>query len=654
MKRLVKLVISSDRRARLNATPLLGAVALCMAALPLGCVVKAGLDKDAEGAGGTSNGAASDGGDARGGVTSEGSAGSTGGGEGGTEPGAATGGSGGGSAGGAPAAGAGGAGASSGAGAAIRWLDCGGRDVSSAAVVSSDVAGEQRWSGTVFVKGMVNVRGHLTIAPGTNVIVDANGGLDFSWTSSMTTLTAEGTAEQPIRFCGAREQAGYWRSLIFEGGVSSDSVLRNALIADAGAADAALVVVAPIRIEDVQVRSSGADGARIANLGQESRALSVQGSAGSALVLTTELAINRLPLGGSFVDNQENVARIRLDSYRDALEFHALGIPYLQEKSVEVSAPHLTFDAGVEYRFAIDTSLELGWNANATTLSVNGTEAAPVLFRGAESRPGYWSSILVDRSVAPDSVISHAKISDGGSLDKFAVSVAAPIQLEDVVLEDNENGLFVARYGLQPTSRNLTITKTSKSPPLTVDPDALITLPTGGSFSGNGSDVISLRAGDYHGRGTVPKFDVPYRVDGAVRTMKDSVLKLTPGTTFLMTAEGSFEISWNAQPTTFIAVGTEREPIVFRGATERAGFWSGLYINGATTSDSALEYVEIGHGGLDAENRADLILGRALSIKNCRFYESSGYGILKRASDETDYTLMNEFQAVELGSVGQP
>jgi hypothetical protein len=113
--------------------------------------------------------------------------------------------------------------------------------------------------------------------------------------------------------------------------------------------------------------------------------------------------------------------------------------------------------------------------------------------------------------------------------------------------------------------------------PLTVQPDALITLPEGGAFTGNQPDHIAIEAGDYRVTGTVPNLGVPYRVLGSIYTLESS-MTIAAGTRFIMSADAQLEFGWNGNSATIVAQGTAAAPIRFTGLSEVAGYWSGLIV----------------------------------------------------------------------------
>jgi hypothetical protein len=521
-------------------------------------------------------------------------------------------------------------------------FECGSRAAASATVVEPDIVEDTTWSGTVRLEGSVTVTdgATLTIAPGTQIIAAADSQLEIGWNSSAATLIAEGTAAAPILFCGATADAGFWQGVIVRNNVTSNSTLHNVLIADAGGSAQALLIQSELSVQGVQVENSGADGVRAAQFAEASTGLSVRGADGFAVALTDARAVSPFPLGGTFSDNGLNVIQLEFDDIPISAAFHDLGIPYVQESAVTVTEGATAhFDAGVEYQFAADAYLEVGWNSDDAILEIAGTTEAPVVFRGVDETAGYWGGLLVRNNVRTSSTIANLVLRHGGGGAAPALRLDAAIRLNDVRLELNETGAQIGAQGLDEASTNLSIT-TTEAVPLTVLPNALISLPEGGVFTGNQTDHIAIQAGDYSVTGTVPNLGVPYRVLGAIDTIESS-MTIAAGTHFIMSADSDIEFGWNGNTATIIAEGTAAAPIRFTGLDPVAGYWAGLIIGTNVVSASKLDYVEVSHG-------ADYCLRvqNPITVTNSTFSTCTGAGILKDADDTELYTDTNTFTAV--------
>jgi len=623
---------------------LLPAVAVMV--LGAACTVESDGDDDG-GAGADSGGESGSGGTSgKGGSGGKASGGSSGKGAGGTSGKSGSAGEGGGSAGTEETAGAGGGGGD-------ELVDCDSRDVDGA-TEAENVTEDTTWSGTVLVSGDVRVTNGatLTIAPGTHVIMDADSSLEIGWNSETATIDAAGTAARPVRFCGKESEAGYWGTFTVGSNVTSNSVLSHVLVADGGG-DAAVVLEADVKVTDLVVRNADADGVHARDFDDASERLTVEGSGDAPVVLTGQRAATNFPLGGSLIGNGEDLVRVRFTDIDEDTTFHATGVPYLQEASIDTSeGAILTFEEGVEYRFTTDTDLEIGWNSSDAELQVKGSEDAPVIFRGEDDEAGAWGGLIIGPNVRTDSTLEYLEIRHGGGNDTRPLRVNAAIVLDHVTLEDNAVEAYIAAVGVAASSTELSITG-SGAHALTVHPDALTSLPEGGTFTGNTSDWIEVEGGSYtRESGTVPNLGVPYRILDSIDTREDSVLTLAAGTEFEMTADTQLEIGWNSGAATINAEGTEADPIVFRGVVEEAGYWVGIAIGVNVTTDSILDHVEIGHAGQGTGIVGNLRLDSPITVTNSRFFDSAGFGIVKSSADVTDYTETNTFEGVLSGNVG--
>lgn len=534
-------------------------------------------------------------------------------------------------------------------GGTVTVFECGSRAAATATVVEADIVEDTTWSGTVRLEGDVTVTAGatLTIEPGTQVIAAVDSQLEVGWNSNAATLLAEGTAAEPILFCGATADAGFWRGVIVRNNVTSNSKLHNVLIADAGGTQQALLIESELSLQNVQIESSESDGVRARQFADDSTGLSVRGAAGFAVALTDARAVSPFPLGGTFSDNGLNVVQLEFDDIPISAAFHDPGIPYVQESAVTVTEGATAhFDAGVEYQFAADAYLEVGWNSNDAIVEIAGTAEAPVVFRGVDEAPGYWGGLLVRNNVRTSSTIANLILRHGGGAGDPALRIEAAIQLNDVTLELNETGAWIGAQGLDEASANLSIT-TTEAVPLTVPPNALITLPEGGTFTGNQTDHIAIEAGDYSVTGTVPNLGVPYRVLGAIDTVESS-MTIAAGSHFIMSADADIEFGWNGNTATIIAEGTAAAPIRFTGLDEVAGYWGGLIIGTNVLSASKLDYVEVSHAAASC-----LRVQSSIDVTNSTFSNCTGFGILKDAEDPNLYTETNTFTAVGT-NVGTP
>ncbi len=520
--------------------------------------------------------------------------------------------------------------------------------------VSGEITQDTTWSGTVRVTANIDVYDGavLTILPGTAVVFAVDTDLEIGWNGQAATIRAEGTAQAPIVLCGANPQPGGWRGVSVRPNATSDSVLEYVRIRHAGGGgEAALVMERGIKVNELTIEGSGDDGIEAKDFVAGSAKLTVTGSAGVPAALTSAGAVTRFPLGGGLTDNGEDVIDLRFDQIVDDTTFHLASVPYRQTRNVDVyEGAVVVFEAGIEYRFAVDTDLEFGWNGQAATILVEGMEGAPVVFMGDISQHGFWRGIALRDKVTTNSRISHAAIRDGGGGDVPTLSIESAMTLEYVELEANQTGVFVDKQGLSPTSSFLKVGGT-QGRPMVIDPKAWTTVPVGGSYGGNEDDRIEVKGNSLNGvKGTIPAVGVPYYVTTSIDVYEDASLTFEAGVEVEMGPDTDIEFGWNSQACEVIAVGTAQSPIKFRGVDPVAGWWRGIVVGKNVLSSSKLVHVEVLHAGQNGG--ADLEVRRPLMVTDSHFGLSAGYGILREMSDPTDYVTPNTFADNTLGDVG--
>lgn len=75
----------------------------------------------------------------------------------------------------------------------------------------------------------VTTRGaEVVIEAGTDIYFSADSSIEFGWNSNGGTLTAVGTAANPIRFTSEDQTAGYWDGVILNGSMTSNSTIEYA------------------------------------------------------------------------------------------------------------------------------------------------------------------------------------------------------------------------------------------------------------------------------------------------------------------------------------------------------------------------------------------------------------------------------------------
>lgn len=524
-------------------------------------------------------------------------------------------------------------------------FECGEPDLDDAPILTGNIGGDQALSGTYIVEGEASLNdGEITIAPGTHFVMKADSTLQFGQFSTAT-VKAEGTAAEPITFCGEEPGPGFWGYVSFRD-ISSNSKISNVLFDGAG-----FGLHSEALVENVVVRDA-ADGGVVADAFKEgSSGLFISGCGDEGMVFGTPAAVTNFPTGSKLTGNGKDVATVAFTRIDYSTVFHDIGVPYVMSGNVDCAGDGaLTLEAGVEIRFAADSNLEIGSFNAAYTLNIQGTEEAPVVFRGETEEPGFWQGFWVDATVLTNSKIEHLTVKHGGGGDTFPVAINAAIEVSHLTLEDNLNPAYISSAGLKSTSTDWNISG-SETYPLQVGVGALLSLPKDSHYTGNAEDELVVVESRLEQSGTISPQDVPFVLRDGLVVAGTPELTFDAGCTFLMAADAIIDLAAFGSEPSITMVGTEDAPIVFKGEEETAGFWSGVRVQDTLSTDSAFEWVEVRHGGGEALD-ANLELQVAVPVSHCTFASSAGWGLLKPNADATDYEAENSFDDNASGAVG--
>lgn len=524
-------------------------------------------------------------------------------------------------------------------------FDCGEPDLENAETLTGNINGDRELSGTYLIEGNASFNdGEITIAPGTRFVMKVDSTVQFGQFAA-TTVKAEGTAEAPVTFCGEEPGRGFWGYISFRD-ISSNSKLSNLLIDGAG-----LGLHSEALVQNVVVRDAAGSGVVADAFKEGSSGLFVSGSEGEGMVFGTPAAVTNFPTGSTLTGNGKDIATVAFTRIDYATVFHEIGVPYVISGEVDCAGEgSLTLEAGVEVRFGADANLEVGSFNSAYTLNIEGTEAAPVVFRGETEEPGFWQGFWVDSTVLTNSKIDHLTVKHAGGGDKVAVAINAPIEVSHLTLEDNLSPVYISGAGLKSTSTGWKISG-SETYPLQVSVGALLSLPKDSHYTGNTSDEIVVYDSRLEQSGAISPQDVPFVLHDGLVVSGAAELTVEAGCTFLMAADTMVDLAAFGEAPSITMVGTEQAPIVFKGQEETAGFWSGIRVQDTLSTDSAFEWVEVRHGGGEALD-ADFVLEVAVPVSHCTFAQSAGWGMQKPNADTADYEALNSFADNVSGTVG--
>lgn len=112
----------------------------------------------------------------------------------------------------------------------------------------------------------------------------------------------------------------------------------------------------------------------------------------------------------------------------------------------------------------------------------------------------------------------------------------------------------------------------------------------------------------------------------------DGHIKIEPGVVIEFEEDAGINIYESPSHSSFSAIGTNEEPIIFKGKIARKGYWNGIYFNNATSFENELSHVIVQDAGRirtsSAESGGVSASGETrLKITNTTFKNNSYYGL---------------------------
>jgi hypothetical protein len=274
------------------------------------------------------------------------------------------------------------------------------------------------------------------------------------------------------------------------------------------------------------------------------------------------------------------------------------------------------------------------------TLNVNGTEDAPVVFRGSTQEAGHWYGVRINGTVTTDSTISNMEIWHAGSGDRYPARIQSEITVNSLTFAENAlPALSLGEQGLRDGSSNINV-NTDTGIAAEIHSAAAHTLPADGSW-GTGDAMVELVDGRLSNNGTLPNLNVPYRVADSLYNNADIEYEIETGTKLVFSSDTYFELGWAGNAITFSADGIE-----LVGQAGNAGDWQGLRWNNTVSSASFLRNSTISDAG-DPALRIQKTEGA--DITGNTIENSSGFCISKANGDTTDYAAENTLDCASGG-----
>jgi len=269
------------------------------------------------------------------------------------------------------------------------------------------------------------------------------------------------------------------------------------------------------------------------------------------------------------------------------------GSPYIVTNNIAIQAgATLTVRPGVIVRFNALTGLDAYGR-----LVAEGAQSQPILFTASTATPGSWSGInLIGEAAAPNvgSRFRYATIEYGGSYYANLYLIHARASVRNCTIrQGSADGLYGGDGGIADiedtifsgNAQNAVLFEDGAGDPLLVRLTA----------SGNGADAVRLGGGTILGKATWENGGLPYVVGGTIYIDRDALLYVQPGV--IVRFEQDVGLTAYGR---LLAVGAERQPILFTGTQPLRGWWSGISIIGTpdvANAGSILTHATVEYGG---------------------------------------------------------
>lgn len=258
----------------------------------------------------------------------------------------------------------------------------------------------------------------------------------------------------------------------------------------------------------------------------------------------------------------------------------------------------VVIEPGTVIEFTTDAGLSVG---DKGSLSINGTKDAPVLLTGVDKTTGSWKGLLFDSDDTKNSMsyttveyAGGAAFNSNGDLGGVIIWGNTKLKMDNCTIKHSAAYGLNANYGgAEITLTNNTFTQNDMPARFKGE---LLHLPTSDNdYSGNTKDFVYLHlyTSTVHGIATWHKINVPYLIGGS-QLVVNALLTIEPGVEAVM-GQGTF--IHIKEKGAIKAVGTESDPIIFRGEVAQQGGWEGIGVSFSSNPMNEIGHAKIMHAG---------------------------------------------------------
>ncbi|MBN9615172.1 MAG: hypothetical protein BGO25_15140 [Acidobacteriales bacterium 59-55] len=324
---------------------------------------------------------------------------------------------------------------------------------------------------------------------------------------------------------------------------------------------------------------------------------------------------------------------------------------YIINTFASVSAP-LTINPGTTISFGEDSALSF---ENGGFINAVGTADKPIVLRGREHAPGYWTGLRIG-SNSPRNHLSYVTVEDAGqkgSSDEGAVQVGvgARLSIDHTTIRNAASvGLNVLQRGT--LSHFEANHFEGDNIPLSIKAGDAAALDAATTFANNAHNYVLIHFNDaeIEEDATWHALAVPYRLEGTPEIKAH--LTIEPGARLEFHEGFGINVNENGSLT---AEGTATHPITFTGGEEAPGFWDGIYFQSKSPKNilrnTVIKYAGT-KGGL-ANAAVALAPGAAATVQSSEiaFSATAAIRVMQNAQLNTDAAATNRMHDNAAGIV---
>ncbi|MFT4112735.1 hypothetical protein [Silvibacterium sp.] len=265
---------------------------------------------------------------------------------------------------------------------------------------------------------------------------------------------------------------------------------------------------------------------------------------------------------------------------------------------------HITVEPGVHIVVGSGSTLSF---ENDGTLTAIGTADKPIVIEGKDHTPGFWRGLHFQTNSSKNQ-LSYVTVEDvgeaGADSGAVMVGVAARLAMDHTTVRNAEGfGLNVDQRGILAKFEANHFENTGT--PLRVKAADLAMIDPATTFANNKKNYVLVYFNEcvVSDDATWRALAVPYHF--ACSPEIKSHLTIEPGAKLEFESNVGIDVT---QDGSLSAEGTPDKPIVFTGADETPGFWTGLYFE-SNSAKNVVSHATIQYAGQDSSISGGVCIG---------------------------------------------